>query len=71
MGMSPDEIASAYSLKLSDVYAALAYYHDHRDEIEADIRADREFADQLRAGTPSIFEKVRERNAANHPLSPG
>ncbi len=40
-GMSPDEIVSSYSsLTLSDVYAALAYYHDHRAEIDADIKAD-------------------------------
>jgi uncharacterized protein (DUF433 family) len=32
--MSPDEIVSAYpSLTISDVYAALAYYHDHRADI--------------------------------------
>jgi uncharacterized protein (DUF433 family) len=34
MGMSPDEILYNYpSITLSDVYAALAYYHDHREEI--------------------------------------
>jgi hypothetical protein len=39
--MSPDEIVSAYpSLTPSDVYAALAYYHDHRADIDADIKAD-------------------------------
>lgn len=63
MGMSPDEIVSAYpSITLSDVYSALAYYHDHRAEIDADIREAAEFADQLRAGAPSIFEKARQRN---------
>lgn len=42
-GLSPDEIVSAYpSLTLSDVYAALAYYHDHRADIDADIKADDE-----------------------------
>lgn len=34
MGMSPNEIIDHYpSITLSDVYAALAYYHDHREEI--------------------------------------
>src|SRR5438105_2540757 len=38
MGMSPEEIAAAYpSITLADVYAALAYYLDHRDEIIARI----------------------------------
>src|SRR5437660_465011 len=42
-GNSPDEIVSAYpSLTLSDVYAALAYYFDHKVQIDADIRADDE-----------------------------
>jgi uncharacterized protein (DUF433 family) len=41
-GMSPDEVVSAYrpSLTLSDVYTALAYYHDHRAEIDANIKQD-------------------------------
>jgi uncharacterized protein (DUF433 family) len=40
-GMSPDEIVSGYPhLTLADVYAALAYYHDHRDVIDAEIRQD-------------------------------
>jgi len=29
MGLSADDIAANYSLSLSDIYAALAYYHDH------------------------------------------
>lgn len=44
-GMSPDEIVSAYpSPALSDVYAALAYYYDHRVDINADIKTDEELA---------------------------
>ena len=37
-GMSPDEIVDHYpGITLADVYAALAYYLDHRDEIEAEF----------------------------------
>ena len=72
MGMSPDEIVSEHpGISLADVHAALAYYHDHRDAIEADIRADEEFVEKLRAGAPSILEKARQANAANNPVSPG
>lgn len=40
-GSSPDQIVTSYPhLKLADVYAALAYYHDHRDAIDAEIRQD-------------------------------
>jgi uncharacterized protein DUF433 len=41
-GMSPEEIVSEFlHLTLADVYAALAYYHDHREAINAEIAADR------------------------------
>ena len=48
-GMSADEIVSGYPhLSLADVYAALAYYHDHRDEIDRQIKEDEEFVEQFR-----------------------
>ena len=40
LGMSPGEIASEYDLTLADVFAALAYYFDHRESIDQDIRDD-------------------------------
>lgn len=58
MGLSADEIATAYGLTLGDVFAALAYYHDHYAEIQATMRADQEFVAALRAATPS---KVKAR----------
>ena len=54
MGMSPDEIVSVPTIVLSDVYAALAYYHDHRDQIDREIREGEEFVEKLRAGAPSL-----------------
>jgi uncharacterized protein (DUF433 family) len=54
MGMTADEIATEYSLTLADVYAALAYYYDHRDDIDAAIRADEAFIAELRQKTTSI-----------------
>lgn len=48
-GMSADEIAAGYPhISLADVYAALAYYHDHRDEIERHIKDDEQFAEEFR-----------------------
>ena len=35
---SVEQIATELELSLSQVYAALAYYHDHRQEIEQSIR---------------------------------
>jgi uncharacterized protein (DUF433 family) len=60
MGLSADEIAAEYGLTLSEVYAALAYYYDHRAEINDSIRADQAFVEELRKATPSkLLEKLR------------
>jgi uncharacterized protein (DUF433 family) len=53
LGRSADEIATAYGLSLADVYAALAYYYDHREEMDQAIRADEEFIAALRQRSPS------------------
>lgn len=60
LGKSADEIASEYDLTLADVHAALAYYFDHREEIDARMTEDSAFAKTLRARTPSKRdEKLR------------
>jgi uncharacterized protein (DUF433 family) len=57
MGLSADEIVSRYpQLSLADVYAGLAYYHDHREAIDADMKSGRELVEELRRRYPS---KVR------------
>ncbi len=48
LGLSADEIATEYDLLLADVYAALAYYSDHREEIDRSTRADEAFVAELR-----------------------
>lgn len=58
MGMSPDEILYHYpSISLADVYAALAYYHDNREEVRQQIAADKEFARQLQEQNPSLLQQ--------------
>jgi uncharacterized protein (DUF433 family) len=42
LGLSAEEICAEMPLTLAQVYAALAYYHLNREEIEEDIRADSE-----------------------------
>ncbi len=73
MGMSPDEIVSQYpTITLADVYAALAYYHDHIQEIRQQIEEGEAFARELQAKTPSILQqKLRNRNAQNDSISHG
>jgi len=61
MGKCPDEIATEYDLTLADVYAALAYYFDHLDEIDKAIEQSNAFVESLRHGTPSkLREKLQE-----------
>lgn len=73
LGYSPDEIVLRYpKLTLADVYAALAYYHDHRDEIEQNIQAGEELACLLQRQIPSkLLQKIAARDATDTPLPPG
>ena len=54
MGQSADEIVSRFpQLTLAGVYAALAYYHDHREQIESDMSRGRELVQEMRRLYPS------------------
>ena len=57
MGMSADEISSEYDLTLADVYAALAYYFDHVEEINKSIREGEAFVEEMRKKNVSILEQ--------------
>jgi len=57
IGKSADEIAAEYDLTLADVYAALAYYYDHRFEIDRDIEDSKAFVKALRESTPSTLNQ--------------
>ena len=47
-GYSPEEIADQYPhLVLSQVYAALAYYHANKEEVEASLATEEKKSDQL------------------------
>jgi uncharacterized protein (DUF433 family) len=49
-GMAAEEIAAGYdNLTLADVYAALAFFHDNRDELRRMQREDDQLAQQWRA----------------------
>ncbi|MDO8672129.1 MAG: DUF433 domain-containing protein [Dehalococcoidia bacterium] len=53
LGLGADEIASEYGLSLADVYAALTYYFDHREDIDQSIESDVQFILDLRKRTTS------------------
>ncbi|NEQ67428.1 MAG: DUF433 domain-containing protein [Symploca sp. SIO2D2] len=64
MAISPDEIVSRHpTISLADVYAALAYYHDHFDEIRTAIQESEVLVKKLQAEIPSkVQQKLRARN---------
>ena len=45
---NPDEIAEDYEISLSQVYAALTYYYDHKAEIDASIAEQRRLAETMK-----------------------
>ncbi len=48
-GLTPEELVERFPhLTLAQVYDALAYYYDNRQEVEADITANREDAARQR-----------------------
>lgn len=50
LGLAPEEIGTRIGhLSFAQVYAALAYYHANRDEVEAELAAEDAEADRLEA----------------------
>jgi uncharacterized protein (DUF433 family) len=45
---TPDEISSDYALSLAQVHAALAYYYEHKGEMDEDIRRQIDTAQALK-----------------------
>lgn len=67
---SPDQIVADFpQLSLADVYAALAYYHDHREEIDREIREDDEFVAEMKAQDgPGLVDKLRRNDTRGDSL---
>ena len=57
MGKTPDQIVLEYPfLSLAQVHAALAYFHDHAEEIRAQVKRGREEAERSK---PQIRRSCR------------
>jgi uncharacterized protein (DUF433 family) len=70
-GWSPDEIVSHYpQLSLSKVYAALAYYHDHRDEIRQEMMDDEAFIEEFKKNHSDLIFPSGDSHGPHHPLPP-
>lgn len=55
LGWTVDEIAADYDLSLAEIYAALAYYFDHKAEIDQAMENDRAFVETLQRDQPSLM----------------
>ena len=61
LGYSLIEIAGQYDLSLASVYAAMAYYFDHRDEIDRRTLEEDKLIDGMRQNHPSHLQaKLRQ-----------
>lgn len=66
LGRSADEIVRDYPhLQPADVYAALAYYYDHREQINAEMAADDALAGEMKAKAESKLSSERIDDVAN------
>jgi uncharacterized protein (DUF433 family) len=76
MGMSPAEIVATHpTITLADVHAALAYYYDHRAEVDAEMAEEERLVEDMKAqaGPSRLQEKLRQRtvDAKDDSLPPG
>lgn len=62
-GLSPEEICHQLPhLTMGQIHSALAYYWDHKNDIDQDILRRKERAERMRRemGQPPIVEKLRQ-----------
>ena len=65
LGRSLAEITGKYDLDPAAVHAAMAYYYDHREEIDRAIEEDQAYAEAFQRDNPSpLQEKLRALRAA-------
>ena len=62
-GWSPEELHFQYPhLRMSQIYSALAYYWEHKEEIDADVKRRFESSEQMRleAGESPLAKRLRQ-----------
>lgn len=65
-GWSPEELHFQHPyLTLGQIHAALAYYWDHKDELDADIARRTRIVDELRqqAGPSALARRLRQQSS--------
>jgi uncharacterized protein (DUF433 family) len=71
LGKSADEIVSDFpELSLADVYAAMAYFWDNRDEINRQMKEEEDFVAQMKAKAgPGLLDRIKDRKSGNDSVS--
>ncbi len=73
-GLSPEEIVTDFpQITLAQVYSALAYYYDHREEIRQHMQDAEALVEAFKQQHPSKVFELRSRGTQddNAPLAPG
>src|SRR5712671_7461759 len=60
LGRALEEIAGTYDLPLASVYAAMAYYYDHKDEIDQSLEEEEGMAEAFKKNNPSRLREKLE-----------
>jgi uncharacterized protein (DUF433 family) len=60
LGMSLIEIAGVYDLSLAQVYAAMAYYFEHREEIEQRVAEEEAMVEEYHKNHSSVLQAKLE-----------
>ncbi len=66
-GYPVELIAADWNLPIAGVYAALAFYHDHKAEIDRAFEDDEEFVRKLKAERGSVLADI-QRDYQKHKL---
>ena len=52
-GMTPEQVHDAYPhLSMAQIHAALAYYYDHKEQVDAEIEEGRRLFEEFKAKNP-------------------
>lgn len=60
LGRALEEIAGTYDLPIAGVYAAMAYYYDHKDEIDHSLDEEEALAEAFKQNNPSRLRQKLE-----------
>jgi uncharacterized protein (DUF433 family) len=60
LGRALEEISGTYDLPLAAVYAAMAYYYDHKDEIDQSLDEEEGMAEAFKRNNPSRLREKLE-----------